>query len=211
MNDEKKIEMSNEVLKKILDHSPNEIYVLDKDARIVYVNKACERHYGIKLENVVGKTNDELTTKDYWKPPILPLVFKEKKAVTIKQITYVGKELITTAIPLLNDKQEIELIITTGQEPHYKDIHISDEQEIEAADLTDAYKENVITNNEKMNNVIKINQLNTVAQTRENPMRDLIEKIAMIYVLQHILLILFLVVFLFCFFGRRNKLFKDIF
>nr|WP_286883527.1 sigma 54-interacting transcriptional regulator [Aneurinibacillus sp. UBA3580] len=156
MNDEKKIEMSNEVLKKILDHSPNEIYVLDKDARIVYVNKACERHYGIKLENVVGKTNDELTTKDYWKPPILPLVFKEKKAVTIKQITYVGKELITTAIPLLNDKQEIELIITTGQEPNYKDIHISDEQEIEAADLTDAYKENVITNNEKMNNVIKL-------------------------------------------------------
>ncbi|MED0669698.1 sigma 54-interacting transcriptional regulator [Aneurinibacillus aneurinilyticus] len=157
MDANEKIEMSSEVLKKILDHSPSEIYVLDKNARIVFINKVCERHYGVKLDEVIGKHNDEMAiAKKYWNPRILPLVLKEKKTVTIKQMSYVGKELITTAIPLLNDNQEIELIITTGQEADYKDIHLPDEQETEEEIGAVFYKENIITNNEEMNNVVKL-------------------------------------------------------
>jgi PAS domain S-box-containing protein len=155
-NDKLKIEFSNEILQKILDNSPNEFYVLDKDARIVYINKACERHYGIKLKDVVGKSNDELISKEYWKPLILPRLFKEKKTVIMKQISYVGKEIITTAIPLLNDQQEIELIITTSQDASYKDIYIPDEQEINEADQAAIYKNNIITNNKEMSNIVKI-------------------------------------------------------
>ena len=156
MNNEEKVEMSTEILKKILDHSPNEIYVLNKDAHIVYANKAYERHYGKQLSEIVGKHNNEIFSKGYWKPSILPFVFKEKKTVTIKQISYVGKELITTAIPLLNDDQEIELIITTAQEPDYKGLYIPEEQELEEVSENNAYRENVITNNEKMNSVMKM-------------------------------------------------------
>ncbi|WP_088011984.1 sigma-54 interaction domain-containing protein [Gottfriedia acidiceleris] len=155
-NDKLKIEFSNEILQKILDNSPNEFYVLDKDARIVYINKACERHYGIKLKDVVGKSNDELISKEYWKPLILPRLFKEKKTVIMKQISYVGKEIITTAIPLLNDQQEIELIITTSQDASYKDLYIPDEQEINEADQAAIYKNNIITNNKEMSNIVKI-------------------------------------------------------
>ncbi|PGM58262.1 sigma 54-interacting transcriptional regulator [Bacillus sp. AFS053548] len=155
-NDKLKIEFSNEILQKILDNSPNEFYVLDKDARIVYINKACERHYGIKLKDVVGKLNDELISKEYWKPLILPRLFKEKKTVIMKQISYVGKEIITTAIPLLNDQQEIELIITTSQDASYKDLYIPDEQEINEADQAAIYKNNIITNNKEMSNIVKI-------------------------------------------------------
>ncbi|MGO0059645.1 sigma-54 interaction domain-containing protein [Brevibacillus fluminis] len=156
VNKNEKIEMSTEILMKILDHSPNEIYVLDKDTRIVYANKAYERHYGTKQSEIVGKLNDEIFAKGYWKPSILPLVLKEKKTVTIKQISYVGKELITTAIPLLNDDQEIELIITTTQEPNYKELYVTDEMEEEAGGQFESYKENLITNNSKMNNIIKL-------------------------------------------------------
>ncbi|MEH7610080.1 sigma-54 interaction domain-containing protein [Gottfriedia acidiceleris] len=155
-NDKLKLEFSNEILQKILDNSPNEFYVLDKDARIVYINKACERHYGIKLKDVVGKSNDELISKEYWKPLILPRLFKEKKTVIMKQISYVGKEIITTAIPLLNDQQEIELIITTSQDASYKDLYISDEQEINEAAQAEIYKNNIITNNKEMSNIVKI-------------------------------------------------------
>ncbi|MFF2876483.1 sigma-54 interaction domain-containing protein [Gottfriedia sp. NPDC057991] len=155
-NDKLKLEFSNEILQKILDNSPNEFYVLDKDARIVYINKACERHYGIKLKDVVGKLNDELISKEYWKPLILPRLFKEKKTVIMKQVSYVGKEIITTAIPLLNDQQEIELIITTSQDASYKDLYIPDEQEINEADQAAIYKNNIITNNKEMSNIVKI-------------------------------------------------------
>ncbi|QKE73365.1 sigma 54-interacting transcriptional regulator [Arthrobacter citreus] len=155
-NDKIKIEISNEILQKILDNSPNEFYVLDKDARIVYMNKACERHYGIKLKDVVGKSNDELILKEYWKPLILPRLLKEKKTVIMKQISYVGKEIITTAIPVLNEKQEIELIITTSQDASYKDLYIPDEQEINEADQAAIYKNNIITNNKEMSNIVKV-------------------------------------------------------
>ncbi|PEL13448.1 histidine kinase [Bacillus sp. AFS017336] len=155
-NDKIKIEISNEILQKILDNSPNEFYVLDKDARIVYMNKACERHYGIKLKDVVGKSNDDLISKEYWKPLILPRLFKEKKTVIMKQISYVGKEIITTAIPLLNDKQEIELIITSSQDASYKDLYIPDEQEINEAEQAAIYKNNIITNNKEMSNIVKV-------------------------------------------------------
>lgn len=156
MSNEGKIEMSTEILKKILDHSPNEIYVLNKDARIIYANKAYERHYGKQLSEIVGKHNNEIFSKGYWKPSILPFVLKEKKSVTIKQVSYIGKEMITTAIPLLNDEQEIELIITTAQEPNYKGLYIPDEQEPEKLSEKNSYKESVITNNEQMNNVMEV-------------------------------------------------------
>ncbi|SIR53970.1 PAS domain S-box-containing protein [Peribacillus simplex] len=156
MNNEGKIEMSTEILKKILDHSPNEIYVLNKDACIIYANKAYERHYGKQLNEIVGKHNNEIFSKGYWKPSILPFVLKEKKSVTIKQVSYIGKEMITTAIPLLNDEQEIELIITTAQEPNYKGLYIPDEQEPEKLSEKNSLKESVITNNEQMNNVMEV-------------------------------------------------------
>ncbi|MGE7762220.1 sigma-54 interaction domain-containing protein [Peribacillus sp. NPDC097895] len=156
MNNEEKIEMSAEILKKILDHSPNEIYVLNKDACIIYANKAYERHYGKQLSEIVGKHNNEIFSKGYWKPSILPFVLKEKKPVTIKQVSYIGKEMITTAIPLLNDEQEIELIITTAQEPNYKGLCIPEEQEPEELSEKNSYRENVITNNQQMNNVMEV-------------------------------------------------------
>ncbi|RXT01539.1 sigma-54-dependent Fis family transcriptional regulator [Ammoniphilus sp. CFH 90114] len=154
LNPEEKISISTDVLIKILDHSPNEIYVLDRDTRIVYANKAYERHYGVKQSEIIGKLNDEIFSKGYWTPSIVPLVLKEKKSITIKQTSYVGKELITTAIPLLNDDQEIELIITTTQEPDYKELYFPEEQEIE--EVSEVYREKIITNNKKMNHVIQL-------------------------------------------------------
>ncbi|GED12331.1 sigma-54 interaction domain-containing protein [Aneurinibacillus migulanus] len=156
MDDRKKIEMSAEMLKKILDYSPNEIYVLNKDACIVYANKAYEKHYGIKRDEIIGMKNDEILAKGYWKPSIIPYVLKEKKTVTIKQVSYVGKELLTTAIPLLNEEQDIELIITATQEPNYKELYITDEPEAEEINEIDFYKENLFTNNKRMSSVIKL-------------------------------------------------------
>lgn len=37
-------EITTEILMNILDHSSDEIFVLDRDGRIVYVNRTCERH-----------------------------------------------------------------------------------------------------------------------------------------------------------------------
>ncbi|MFK2825272.1 sigma 54-interacting transcriptional regulator [Bacillus sp. B190/17] len=116
VDDTSSVEMTLQTLLKILDHSLDEIFVLDGEQRILYVNKACERHYGLKPEEVIGKYNVDLFEKGYWKPSIVPEVYKRKKPCYIKQQTYIGAELMTSAIPILNEEGEIELVVTTSTE-----------------------------------------------------------------------------------------------
>ncbi|WP_209123585.1 sigma-54-dependent Fis family transcriptional regulator [Alkalihalobacillus sp. BA299] len=148
------IDISTETLMKILDHSSNEIFVLDKDANIIYVNKVSERHYGLKPAEVIGKSNYDFVSNHFWKPSIVPIVFKEKKPVTIKQTTYIGGELITTAIPILNANDEIEFIVTTAQEQSFKELLLNTNTEANKTKNEDSL-EHVITNNEKMKKLIK--------------------------------------------------------
>ncbi|WP_096190920.1 sigma-54 interaction domain-containing protein [Neobacillus soli] len=145
-------EITGDILKQILDYSSDEIFVLDGEQRIIYVNSACERHYGLKPADVMGKYNLELFEKGYWKPSIVPLVFKEKEPVTIKQTTYIGAELLTTAVPILNEKDEIDLVVITSQElQNYKSIKSEKEKSpINSAGL------NPITNCENMKNILKM-------------------------------------------------------
>lgn len=122
------VEMTMQTLLKILDHSSDEIFVLDGDARILYVNRACERHYGLKPADVIGKYNIELFEKGYWKPSIVPEVYKRKKPCYMKQQTYIGAELITSAIPILNEAGEIDLVVITSTESQtYKMIKADEE------------------------------------------------------------------------------------
>src|SRR5699024_11640196 len=117
-------EFTIDVLLEILDYSSDEIFVLDKNEQIVYVNSMCERHYGLKPSDVIGKYNDELFTKGYWKPSIIPDVFEHKKPCYITQETYLGTKLLTSAIPILNDEKEIEyVVINAAQLQKYKTLY----------------------------------------------------------------------------------------
>lgn len=52
-----KIELDYNTLKKILDYSHDEIYVTNAEGVVIYVNKASERHYGVKAEEIIGKSS----------------------------------------------------------------------------------------------------------------------------------------------------------
>ncbi|AZU60182.1 sigma-54 interaction domain-containing protein [Neobacillus mesonae] len=146
-------EITGETLRRILNHSSDEIFVIDGNQQIIFVNSVCERHYGLKPEDVVGKYNIELFEKGYWKPSIIPQVFKEKKPVTIRQTTYIGAELLTTAVPILNDDNEIELVVTTSQELQtFKSI--KKEREVVNPEIT--HNATPITNCSKMKDILKV-------------------------------------------------------
>jgi transcriptional regulator with PAS, ATPase and Fis domain len=81
-------------------------------------------------------------------------VYKEKKTVTIKMTTYLGAELLTTAVPILNDKNEIEYVVTTSQElQNYKIIKNEKEEKLHSDPQNVATP---ITNCEKMKNILKV-------------------------------------------------------
>lgn len=149
------VEMTLQTLLKILDHSSDEIFVLDGEKRILYVNQACERHYGLKPTDVIGKYNVDLFEKGYWKPSIVPEVYKRKKPCYMKQQTYIGAELMTRAIPILNDSGEIELVVITSTETQtYKMVKVIEEDTEIRTTREDDETPEMITNSGKIKRIL---------------------------------------------------------
>lgn len=109
--DEAREALDVSTLRRILDNTYDEIFVIDGAQKVVYVNPACERHYGVKASEFIGKPMEQLNELGYWSPAITPVVFAEKRQVTFNQKTSTGKELVTTATPLLDEHGDLELVI----------------------------------------------------------------------------------------------------
>lgn len=153
------IKITYETLMHVLDYSTDEIYILDKNHRIVYVNKVCERHYGVKPSMIIGKYNEEMFNKGYWSPMLTPIVFKEKEAVYMIQDTYLGSQIMTSAIPILDDNQEIEYVIFTSQEIQQTGYveatsHSFEKEELEISGIQSQF----ITESPKMKEIISLLQ-----------------------------------------------------
>lgn len=150
------MEIANDMLNistifNLLDYSTDEIFILDRNEEIIYVNKKCEVHYGLKQEDMLGVNNYELVEKGYWDPSIVPLVFERKSPVTIKQQTYLGKDLLTRAIPVLNNNDIDYIFISSTEINSIKNTFIS--QRKSKNENINTYEEqhlNTVTNNYQM-------------------------------------------------------------
>ena len=98
-------------LKKIVNSAYDEIFVYDDKYNIVYVNKACERHYGMKQEDIIGKSFYDLSDEDCWYPSVLPTIYAEKRTLTIEQTSIFGQKLITTAVPIFDEFNQLEYVV----------------------------------------------------------------------------------------------------
>ncbi|AET67275.1 PAS domain S-box [Desulfosporosinus orientis DSM 765] len=105
-----------DTLKKILDNSHDEIYVTNANGIVIYVNNACEKHYGVKASEIVGKKSREISEKKYWGPRISPIAIDKKMSITLEQKTCTGKTLLTTATPIFDEDGNIEMIIENSRD-----------------------------------------------------------------------------------------------
>jgi len=130
-----------DMLKKILDNSYDEIFVIDKDQTVIYVNPICQTNYGLKQDEIIGKKAYELIEQGYCFPAVAPEVFKKKKRITIEQSTSVGKKLICTATPVFNRDGEIELIVENSRD--ITQLAMIKQNLEDAKELVKRYKEEV--------------------------------------------------------------------
>ncbi|GAB6156396.1 sigma 54-interacting transcriptional regulator [Desulfosporosinus burensis] len=108
--------LNREDLKRILDNSFDEIFVVDRNSIVTYVNEACVKHYGVNPSEVIGKTVDHLISEGYYSPALAPVVFREKKIVTLEQKTRSGINLVVTATPVFNCHGEIDFIVMNSRD-----------------------------------------------------------------------------------------------
>ncbi|PRR76165.1 sigma-54 interaction domain-containing protein [Neomoorella humiferrea] len=107
----KHIDFDFSLLAKILDSCQDEIFITDSTGTTLYANKAFEKHYGVKVHEIIGKKAWQLAEKGLCSASPIPLVIAEKKEFTIEQETATGNKLIVTATPIFNEEGEIEYIV----------------------------------------------------------------------------------------------------
>ncbi|PIC63469.1 histidine kinase [Sporosarcina sp. P13] len=106
--------LSKETMFKILENYPNEIFVTDKNLNIIYTNSVSIKQYGILPEQLIGKNFYDVWDGS-WYPTALPIVYKEKRSVTIEQVTFTGIKIISVDVPVFDENDEIEMVICGSQ------------------------------------------------------------------------------------------------
>lgn len=103
----------------LIENIYDEIMIWDDNYTVVYVNKACYRHYGLYPEDILGKRLDEFVIiEKYWNPSSLPYVYSEKKAIIQKQKTLLGIDVVTISVPVLDEKNNVKYIIQSVRDDY---------------------------------------------------------------------------------------------
>ena len=119
--------LNEDLFFSLIDNMYDEILIYDANYNIVYINQACKRHYNVQPEEMIGKSFFDLF-EDWWGPSVLPTVYETKKAMAIRQKTYTNTELLTIAVPIFDEENNIKYVIMNVRDeinqidlynPHY--------------------------------------------------------------------------------------------
>jgi len=100
----------------VLNHVKDAVFIEDKDGITIWCNRACEKLYQIRREDIVGISAIELEKKGVFSPSVTAKVLAESKEVTIVHENKAGKRLLTTGTPVLDSAGTIFRIITTSRD-----------------------------------------------------------------------------------------------
>ena len=105
------IYLSDSMLARLVDECYDEICIYDSNYRMIYINKACQRHYGFTSDELIGKELDLFEHDKWWDVSILPHVYRDKRPYAIKQTTSIGAELFTIATPILDNTGRVQYVV----------------------------------------------------------------------------------------------------
>ncbi len=101
---------------EIIDTTEEDIIITNHLGIIVKASEISGRHYGIEPRELLGQSVYDLERDDIFSPAITPLVLKQKKKVVVVQTTPDGQKVLITGIPIFNEVNEIEFIISYSYE-----------------------------------------------------------------------------------------------
>ena len=104
--------MISSELEAIIEFSFDGIYVTDGQARTIRVNDAYERITGIKREEVMGRTMNELVAEGYFNESVTLKVLEIRRPTSLVQKIKTGKTVMVTGAPVFDRDGNIILVVT---------------------------------------------------------------------------------------------------
>jgi PAS domain S-box-containing protein len=102
--------------REIYRNSFDGIFITDGAGKTLLVNEGCERNYGIVAADLVGKNVFELERAGLIRPVIAPRVIETRERVTAIQETRIGKTIMVTGIPLLDEQGNVRKVIINSRD-----------------------------------------------------------------------------------------------
>jgi len=102
--------------REIYRHSFDGIFITDGAGKTLLVNEGCERNYGIVAADLIGKNVFELERAGLVRPVIAPRVITTRERVTAVQETRIGKTIMVTGIPLLDEQGNVRKVIINSRD-----------------------------------------------------------------------------------------------
>ena len=108
--------VSSKELVTIFDSINDAIFIDDELGNAVWINKACEDLYKVDREDVIGKNISFLEAEGIFSPSVARLVMEQRKEVTIVHKNIDGKRILSTGIPIFDDKGNMTKVISTSRD-----------------------------------------------------------------------------------------------
>lgn len=99
-------------LEMIIETSFDGIYVTDKDANTILVNKSYERITGLRRDELIGRNMAEFEKDGIMSEVTSLWVLKNKKSKTVYQYFNTGKSALVTSTPFFDDDGEIKMVVS---------------------------------------------------------------------------------------------------
>ena len=99
-------------LRAIIESSFDGFFITDGEGRTLLINRAYERITGIRAEEVLGRTMQELVRDGYYDKSVTLQVLKSRTSETIIQRLRHGKIIVVTGNPILDDEGNIWRVVT---------------------------------------------------------------------------------------------------
>ncbi|MFT9848732.1 sigma-54 interaction domain-containing protein [Aneurinibacillus sp. REN35] len=103
-------------LKSIIAAAYDEIFVTDGEGYTVRVNGACERNYGLKAEEMVGKHVNELVSAGIFSRSATLDVIAHQKRINLVQETQNGRRLLVTATPVFAQDNRLIRVVSNSRD-----------------------------------------------------------------------------------------------
>lgn len=103
-------------LTDILEHSYDEIYVTDNSGVCIFVNSACERIYGLKREDMIGKTSAQMQAEGNISSDLSLKVIQTKQRLFDIQTTKIGQKILVIANPIFASNGEVKKVVINSRE-----------------------------------------------------------------------------------------------
>lgn len=111
-----KLDELNQDMQAIFEASFDVLYVSNGSGVTLRVSSACEKLWGLKAEDLVGKSVYELEEKGVFYPSVTRMVIESKEKVSILQKTKTGRKLLAVGIPIKDERGNVVRVVNGSRD-----------------------------------------------------------------------------------------------